>query len=84
MDDPYAPIACALHERLEFAALRSLALELSWEDAGEVRHARVHPLDVYTRDGAEWLKVRLDDGRHLTLRLDRIRAFCELPRAAQT
>jgi len=79
MDDPYVPIACALHERLEFAALRGLALELSWQAAGEVRRARVHPLDVYTRDGAEWLKVRLDDGRQMTLRLDCIRAFREWP-----
>ena len=79
MDEPYTPIACALHERLEYAVLRGYALELSWHEVGEIRHARVRPLDVYTRDGAEWLDVRLDDGRRLTLRLDRIRAFHELP-----
>lgn len=79
MDQPYTPIACALHERLEFAVLRGLALELSWDEAGQNHTARGRPLDVYTLDGAEWLKVRLDDGRQLTLRLDRIRAFRELP-----
>lgn len=78
MDEPYTPIACALHERLEFAVLRGLALELSWTEAGEVRRERVYPLDVYTRDGAEWLDIRLEDGRRLTLRLDRIRALEEL------
>lgn len=79
MDEPYTPIACALHERLEFAVLRRHALDLSWKEAGEIRRARVLPLDVYTRDGAEWLKVRLDDGHEMALRLDRICAFHELP-----
>lgn len=79
MVDPYTPIACVLHERLEFAVLRGLMLELSWEEAGCNHTARARPLDVYTRDGAEWLKVCLGDERELTLRLDRIRAFRELP-----
>lgn len=79
MVDPYTPIACVLHERLEFAVLRGLMLELSWEEDGCSHTAWARPLDVYTRDGAEWLKIRLGDARELTLRLDRIRAFRELP-----
>lgn len=79
MDEPYKPIACALHERLEFSVLRGLVLDLSWEEAGELQRARVRPRDVYTRDGAEWLDIRLDDGCGMTLRLDRIRAFSERP-----
>lgn len=79
MDEPYTPIACALHERLEFAILRRHALELSWKEAGEIRRARVLPLDVYARDRAEWLRLLLNDGREIVLRLDRIVTFRELP-----
>lgn len=78
MDDPYVPIACAMHERLEFAVLRGHALDLSWIDGIRVERARVVPLDVYTCHGAEWLRVRFDDGRQLDLRLDRIREFREV------
>ncbi len=67
-DIPYEPIPCAQHERLEFAALTK-----QWLDAkvdGETR--RLLPLDVFTRDGAEWLLAETDDGDQLTLRLDRL------------
>jgi len=65
---PYRPIPCIQHERLEYAALTK-----QWLDAkvdGETR--RLLPLDVFTRDGAEWLLAETDDGDQLTLRLDRL------------
>jgi len=31
---------------------------------------RLLPLDVYTRDGAEWLLAQTGSGEQLTLRLD--------------
>ncbi len=68
-DIPYEPIPCAQHERLEFAALTKQWLHVA-VDGGAMQ--RLLPLDVYTRDGAEWLLAETDDGDQLTLRLDRL------------
>lgn len=62
----YRPIACADHERLEFAALTKQWLDVTVDGAPR----RLLPLDVYTRDGAEWLKARNEAGDKVTLRLD--------------
>ncbi len=81
--DPYTPVACVLHERLEFAVLRRLPLLLRWADDTGAHVARVEPLDVTTRDGAEWLTLRLPEGEVLELRLDRIEAVTEMPGLAR-
>jgi Rho-binding antiterminator len=65
-DTPYQPIPCIQHERLEYAALTRQWLDV--EVDGTVQ--RLLPLDVYTRDGAEWLKARNAAGETVTLRLD--------------
>ena len=62
----YRPITCADHERLEFAALTKQWLNLRIGDAPQ----RLLPLDVYTREGAEWLLAQTESGEQLTLRLD--------------
>lgn len=64
----YRPIACADHERLEFAALTRQWLELGVDGARQ----RLLPLDVYTRDGAEWLRAEMEGGEQVTVRLDRL------------
>ncbi len=63
----YRPIACVQHERLEFAALTR-----QWLDVGVNggMAQRLLPLDVYTRDGAEWLQAETAAGDVVTLRLD--------------
>ncbi|MFH1819813.1 MAG: transcriptional antiterminator, Rof [Pseudomonadota bacterium] len=63
----YRPIACADHERLEFAALTKQWLQVV---VGSGAAQRLQPLDVYTRDGAEWLKAQTEAGDVVTLRLD--------------
>ena len=65
----YRPIACSDHERLEFAALKKQWLDV--RVGGEAQ--RLLPLDVYTRDGAEWLLAETESGEQLTLRLDSLR-----------
>lgn len=66
----YVPIPCIAHERLEFAVLKRRRLKLVCEgEAGELFGL---PLDVYTGDGAEWLKLRDDAGQEHTVRLDHI------------
>lgn len=68
----YQPIACIDHERLEFAVLRHQLLVLHLKDGSELSgHAR----DVYTREGAEWLRFEARDGSEHTLRLDEISRF---------
>lgn len=62
----YRPIACAQHERLEFAALTKQWLAVV---VGGVTQ-RLLPLDVYTHDGAEWLQAQTEVGDVVTLRLD--------------
>ena len=63
----YRPIACIDHERLEFAALTRQQLTVRVDGSS----MRVLPLDIYTREGAEWMLAKSEAGEHLTLRLDK-------------
>jgi Rho-binding antiterminator len=66
----YRSIACTDHERLEFAALTRQWLDLNVTRGDRAGRQRLLPLDVYTRDGAEWLLAETEAGEQLTLRLD--------------
>lgn len=79
MSSDYLPIACAVHERLEFAVLRRQHLQLAWlgEDGRTQFRERILPLDVETRNGAEWLTIKQSNGESEVLRLDRIVAAIE-------
>ena len=66
-------IACSDHERLEFAALTHQWLDVKVETGDHAGRQRLLPLDVYTRDGAEWLLAETEAGERLTLRLDWLR-----------
>ncbi len=69
----YVPIACAEHERLEFAVLRRQRMRMVFRDESGVEHAlTVLPTDVATRNGAEWLSYRDAQGVESVVRLDRI------------
>lgn len=72
----YRPISCVEHERLEFAALRRLPVSLLLADG---RRLNGQVLDVYTRDGAEWLRLRDALGVEQVLRLDEITQMQEQP-----
>lgn len=71
----YQPIACALHERLEFSVLRKTPMELRYADENGSYRERVLPLDVATRDHAEWLKFKRENGEVAEIRLDSIVSF---------
>ena len=66
----YQSIACADHERLEFATLARQWLVLNVTAGERVGRQRLLPLDVTTRDGAEWLVAKTESDELLTLRLD--------------
>ena len=71
----YVPIACVEHERLEFAVLKRQKLRMVFRDESSEEHALlVLPTDVATRNGAEWLSYRDDQGVEAVVRLDRILA----------
>lgn len=76
MDRPYLPISCAVHDRLLSLATLREECELTLEGPpGAPRRVRGVIADVYSRGGAEYL--RLQDGA--TIRLDEIRALNGLP-----
>jgi Rho-binding antiterminator len=68
--DPYRPVACAFHERLEYAVLKRVRLRLRWDEKRAVGAESVLPADVFTGDGAEWLRFRDAGGEARTVRLD--------------
>lgn len=68
----YRSIPCADHERLEFAALTRQWLDVNVTAGDRLGLQRLLPVDVYTRDGAEWLLAETESGERLTLRLDQL------------
>lgn len=70
MNEPYRPITCASHERLEFAVLKRQWLEIEVRQGEYAGRHRLLPLDVYAREGVEWLEAQTESGERLTLRLD--------------
>ena len=75
----YEPIACILHERLEFAVLKRLHLQVQYLDSvGLAVVSAILPLDVYSGNAAEWLKMQHADGQVETIRLDALLTFSEL------
>ncbi len=69
-EEGYQPIACASHERLEFAVLRRQWLEVKVIQGEHAGQHRLLPLDVYAREGVEWLLAQNEAGEKFALRLD--------------
>ena len=80
MTEPrYEPISCDYHDQLEAAALHKQEVDLEFDLAGAPQRARGTIDDVYTADGAEWVRFRTD-GASLEIRLDRIISMREMDR----
>lgn len=73
MNQDYRPISCVNHERLEYAVLRKAWLDVEVLAGEHVGQQRLLPLDVYARDGVEWLEAQTETGDKLVLRLDHLR-----------
>jgi transcriptional antiterminator Rof (Rho-off) len=70
----YKIIPCAVHEYYQLAVLKRLPLDLVWSDAaGEINRARLDPVDVYTKDRAEFLRGHSKGLGEVVIRLDHIR-----------
>jgi transcriptional antiterminator Rof (Rho-off) len=71
MTTDYRPISCDRHSEYELMAMRNLPVRLDAGPPGaKVRGLVCRVVDVYTRDGAEFLQVQMDDGGRRDFRLD--------------
>lgn len=69
--DRYQPISCDYHDLLEEAALHRKQVELEFELEGVPQKERGTIADVYTHQGAEFVKFVAPSGP-IEIRLDRI------------
>ncbi len=70
-DERYEPVSCDYHDQLEAAAMHRKDVELEFDLEGVTQRERGKIADVYTADGAEFVKFESPDGP-LEIRLDRI------------
>jgi Rho-binding antiterminator len=75
-EERYQPVSCDYHDQLEAAAMHKSTVELEFELEGVMQKERGKIEDVYTADGAEFVKFASDSG-NLEIRLDQIISFQE-------
>jgi len=75
-EERYEPISCDYHDQLESAAMHRSKVELEFDLEGKTQKERGRVEDVYTADGAEFVRFVSDDGP-LEIRLDHIISFRE-------
>ena len=69
----YQPINCGVYSEYEPAILQCRRLLPGWRDcAGNPHLERLRPVDLYTRKGAEFLRVMDCAGSEREIRLHRI------------
>lgn len=72
-DDSYQPISCDLHSQYELAIMHKNKLQLSWmKDAELVTETNISPIDVQTKNKAEYLVAKTEDNKNICIRLDHI------------
>jgi len=67
----YEPVSCDYHDQLEAVAMHEKEVELEFDLEGVTQSERGKIADVYTANGAEFVKFVSDRGP-LDIRLDRI------------
>lgn len=73
MTNDYSPIACALWDEWELAILKKTEMAIAYlNDAGQKESVHAVPVDLITRDKAEFLIIELDGDRK-EIRLDQLR-----------
>jgi Rho-binding antiterminator len=75
-NDRYEPVSCDYHDQLEAAAMHKQVVELEFDLEGVTQKERGKIEDVYTADGAEFVRFAADSGP-LEIRLDHIIAVKE-------
>ena len=75
-EERYEPVSCDYHDQLEAAAMHKDEVELEFDVEGVPQKARGRVEDVYTADGAEYIRFAGDSGK-VEIRLDHIISFKE-------
>lgn len=70
-EERYKPISCDYHDMLEEAAMHKKRVDLEFDLSGVTQHETGTVADVYTADGAEFVKFVGSNGP-LEIRLDHI------------
>ena len=70
-NEQYEPVSCDYHDQLEAAAMHKTSVELEFELEGVTQRERGKIADVYTADGAEFVKFEAPQGS-VDIRLDQI------------
>ena len=70
-EERYEPVSCDYHDQLEAAAMHKTPVELEFDLNGVSQRERGRVEDVYTADGAEFIRFSSETGS-LEIRLDRI------------
>ena len=70
-EERYEPVSCDYHDQLEAAAMHKNLVELEFDLHGVTQKERGRVEDVYTTDGAEFIRFAADAGP-LEIRLDHI------------
>jgi len=72
-NDAYQPISCDLHSQYELAIMHKNKLYLSWLAEGKLISAtNITPLDVQTKNKAEYLMAKTAESKNICIRLDHI------------
>lgn len=73
VDMSYKPVSCELYSQYELAIMHKSELCLSWVENGvAVTKAGIIPLDIQTKNKAEFLLVKTPEQDELVIRLDQI------------
>jgi hypothetical protein len=54
---PYTPVDCTFHDHAESTAVRRVPVRLAFADAEGERTLTARIVDVYARDGADWVEI---------------------------
>jgi Rho-binding antiterminator len=71
MSDHYEPVSCDYHDELEAAAMHKTEVELEFDLEGVTQKERGRVEDVFTADGAEFIRFASESGS-IEIRLDHI------------
>ncbi|MBV8518098.1 MAG: hypothetical protein JO197_11920 [Acidobacteria bacterium] len=70
-EERYEPVSCDYHDELEAAAMHKNEVEIEFDLEGVTQKERGRVEDVYTANGAEFIRFASDGGA-LEIRLDHI------------
>ena len=70
-EERYEPVSCDYHDQLEEAAMHKKRVELEFDLDGVTQREHGLIADVYTSDGAEFVKFEAPEGQ-IDIRLDHI------------